>query len=225
MLFAQLKQHINDAIATERRTRQFAQEMSCLTSGLHATVNLPEKKPGQSLAEFVEKYVAQVPKSLAVMEKAAAEAETRPLILPLIKITEDFFFKPPAILSQSNKFKGVMEAAYLSHRLIEEINDRYMAQAETPLLPVDMLTANLIIHNLIGEPFANQLDDFCFKLAQVLINPDHSPSQAAGAAVSKEKQILWTKAWQHWSETLDETEVSIELPRKGREKKDNNQAP
>lgn len=225
MLFAQLKQHINDAISTEHRTRQFAQEMSCLTSGLHATVNLPEKKPGQSLAEFVEKYVAQVPKSLAVMEKAAAEAETRPLILPLIKITEDFFFKPPAILSQSNKFKGVMEAAYLSHRLIEETNDRYMAQAETPLFPVDMLTANLIVHNLIGEPFANQLDDFCFKLAQVLINPDHSPSQAAGAAVSKEKQILWTKAWQHWSETLDETEVSIELPRKDREKKDNNQAP
>ena len=210
MLNNKLKQHITDAIAAEQHCQKFTQEMRRFSENRHPAINLPETNPGQSLTEFVTKYVAQVPTSLAAMEKALIKAKTQTLILAIIKITEDFFFKPPLILSQGHHLKGLMEAAYLSHRLIEEVNDRYMAQTTMPLIPVDMLTANLVVHNLIGEPFVNQLDDFCFKLAKVLINPEHSAPQTIMAA----KQVLWTHTWQHWSEALEEKEISIDLPQK-----------
>ncbi len=52
----------------------------------------------------------------------------------------------------------LLDEAYLAHRLVEELNDRYIACFAEPLLTLDTTRANLLAHQLIGESFANQLD-------------------------------------------------------------------
>ena len=51
-----------------------------------------------------------------------------------------------------------MYQAYLAHRLLEELNDALNAIYNCPVIPVDMTRSNLIVHHIIGEPFANQID-------------------------------------------------------------------
>lgn len=67
-------------------------------------------------------------------------------------------------MRQEKSLLRLMGSAY-AHRLIEEINDRYLLETGQIFIPSDMTTANLIMHQLIGEPFANQLDALCVTLA------------------------------------------------------------
>jgi hypothetical protein len=46
---------------------------------------------------------------------------------------------------------------YLAHRLLEELNDVLNASYHCPVIPEDMTRSNLIVHHIIGEPFANNM--------------------------------------------------------------------
>lgn len=53
---------------------------------------------------------------------------------------------------------GVIDKAYFGHRLFEEFHDRLRLQAGQPLIQWDLALANLIVHSLIGDEYANRLD-------------------------------------------------------------------
>ena len=204
---------IAKAKAHEDKTKQLSLHLQKVTDGLHSAVTIKNKKHSPTvLADFVIKYIAHAPRFLSVMAKASAEANMLGLLLPIIKLSEDFFLNPPRIIGHEESLERLMESSYLTHRLIEEVNDRFLLESGKILVPVDMITANLIIHNLIGEPFSNQLDDFCFELAKEIIQPSNSKKNLGpGLHISDEKQIAWTKAWLHWSELLAESQVKLRL--------------
>lgn len=211
--FEKLGKVVSRAKTHEQSTGKLSLHLQKVTEGLHSSVTIKNKKHSPSaLANFVIKYIEHVPKFLSVMAKASAEANMLGLTLPIIKVSEDFFLHPPEILGHGETLERLMESAYLSHRLIEEVNDRFLLETGQALVPVDMMTANLIIHNLIGEPFSNQLDDFCFELAKEVIQPaDAQEEPFPETLISDEKQIAWTKAWLHWSELLEEKHVGLRL--------------
>lgn len=213
MQFEKLGEVINRAKIHEQSTGKLSLHLQKVTEGLHSSVTIKNKKHSPAaLANFVIKYIEHAPKFLSVMAKASAEANMLGLTLPIIKVSEDFFLNPPEILGHEESLERLMESAYLSHRLIEEVNDRFLLETGQALVPVDMMTANLIIHNLIGEPFSNQLDDFCFELAKEVIQPSDAQEEPfPETLISDEKQIAWTKAWLHWSELLEENHVGLRL--------------
>ena len=61
-------------------------------------------------------------------------------------------------MSVEESLEANMYQAYLAHRLIEELNDVLSANYNCPVIPVNMTRSNLIVHHIIGEPFANQID-------------------------------------------------------------------
>lgn len=212
MPFHLISELITQAKAQEQETKQLARQLEKMTNGLHSTIHISgEKKSAVSLTAFVLKYIEHAPKYLTVMVKASIEARMEEWIFPVIKLTEDFFLHPPSVVGQEKSLTRLMESAYLAHRLIEEINDRYFLEAGRVLIPVDMTTANLIIHQLIGEPFSNQLDVLCVELANDLITSRRKKIAQQTVGITPEKQRLWIQAWQHWSDVLDEKNVSIKL--------------
>ncbi len=212
MPFHLISELITQAKAQEQETNQLARQLEKMTNGLHSTIRISsEKKSAVSLTTFVLKYIEHAPKYLTVMVKASIEARMQAWILPVIKLTEDFFLHPPSVVGQEKSLTRLMESAYLAHRLIEEINDRYFLEAGQVLIPVDMTTANLIIHQLIGEPFSNQLDALCVELANDLMTSRRKKIAQQTVSITPEKQRLWIQAWQHWSDVLDEKNVSIKL--------------
>lgn len=212
MPFHLISELITQAKVQEQETKQLARQLEKMTNGLHSTIHISgEKKSAVSLTAFVLKYIEHAPKYLTVMVKASIEARMQEWIFPVIKLTEDFFLHPPSVVGQEKSLTRLMESAYLAHRLIEEINDRYFLEAGQVLIPVDMTTANLIIHQLIGEPFSNQLDVLCVELANDLITSRRKKIAQQTVGIPPEKQRLWIQAWQHWSDVLDEKNVSIKL--------------
>ena len=155
---------IRDTIALakgqEQQHRHLARLMeSRAQQTLHFAIQLPEDKPVAALVDFVISYIEHVPDLIDEARATVAAANIQAVAGPFLTLAEDFFLKPPEMVANHVGLHELMDEAYLAHRLIEEINDRFMAQSNTPLVQVDMSIANLIIHSLIGEPFANELDE------------------------------------------------------------------
>ena len=110
------------------------------------------------LLNFIIRYVDHVPEFMEAVESIADESDLSDYVDPLLTITQEFFVQPPKILSGHTGMSALMAQAYLAHRFIDEINDRFISHCGNALLPMDMTRSNLISHHLIGEPFANQLD-------------------------------------------------------------------
>jgi hypothetical protein len=71
---------------------------------------------------------------------------------------KEFLDAPVEVVSDEENLEAHMYQAYLAHRLLEELNDVLNASYHCPVIPVDMTRSNLIVHHIIGEPFANQID-------------------------------------------------------------------
>lgn len=52
----------------------------------------------------------------------------------------------------------LLHACYLVNRVIEEIDDKVESFIGLPLTPVNLMYANIIVHEVIGDRFANRLD-------------------------------------------------------------------
>lgn len=124
---------------------------------LHPSIRLGEGDAGPLLGRFVSAYVEQVPELLDAADAVAREAGIEERLKPILRHAQGFFLAPPAPQA-SVTLIDLLDDAYLAHRLIEEINDRYITHLGQPLIPLDTTLANLIAHQLIGEACANHLD-------------------------------------------------------------------
>ena len=127
---------------------------------LHAAIHVPQSQSVAALEEFVAAYIDSAPDFLEAAEVIVREAHIEKHAQPLLQLAEDYFRKPSEVRGEIG-LDELMNEAYLLHRVLEELNDRYRVHTGLPLLPADMDTtaANLIGHHLIGEPFANELDE------------------------------------------------------------------
>lgn len=125
---------------------------------LHDAIQLPARNGDAALADFVFRYIEHVPNFIDALRGLTREAGIYNYASIFLLQAEDFLLHPPDIVASRPGIDSLLHEAYLAHRLIEEVNDRVVARCGIPLAPMDMTRANLIIHQLIGEPFANDLD-------------------------------------------------------------------
>jgi len=156
---AALRQLIAQARQQETAKHALAAFLQDQLERLHPSIRLPEDDALGALTGFVIAYIEEVPDVLDAAATVAREAGIENAIKPVLKIAEHFFLQPPELMAGHEGLEGLLDEAYLAHRLVEEVNDRYIAHLGQPLIPLDTTRANLIAHQLIGEPFANQLDE------------------------------------------------------------------
>ena len=92
------------------------------------------------------------------LHQGAVEAGLLNYVSPILEVVEGFFMAPPKELDKETGLAALMDEAFLAHRLFEEVNDTYIMRVGQPMIPFDMTMSNVIIHSLIGEPFANELE-------------------------------------------------------------------
>ncbi|HEY6130583.1 MAG TPA: hypothetical protein VIV27_01125, partial [Halioglobus sp.] len=68
---------------------------------------------------------------------------------------------------------ALLDEAFLAHRLLEEVNDRHIRHLQRPLLLLDMTEANIIVHHLLGDAFANRLEQLVQFTAAQLLHLEH----------------------------------------------------
>jgi hypothetical protein len=126
-------------------------------------------------------------------------------------MAEGFFVQPPALMEGHYGLESLLDEAYLAHRLVEEVNDLYITHLGQPLIPLDTTVANLIAHRLIGEPFANQLDEAVHEAMQGLINQPIFSSPAVQAYRATLCSAHTSAAWQRWPCLSRQLGVELEL--------------
>lgn len=210
---AALRSLIQHAHQQEAVSGLLRQQLETQLGRLHPAIQLPDEDALTVMARFVAAYIDQVPEMLDAAASVAEEAGIREQILPVLKVAETFFLQPPALLSGHQGLDALLDEAYLAHRLVEEVNDRYINHLGQVLIPLDTTMANLIAHQLIGEPFANQLDEAVHHAVDGLLNEAIFQRASVQAYRERLSNPHTVSAWKRWPCLSRELGVELQLNR------------
>lgn len=195
---AALRELIQQAHLSEARHGHLADLIASRLPRLHRTIQPQGENTEDILTRFVHAYVEQVPDLLDAANSVAREAGIEERIKPVLKVAEQFFLTPPALLAGHDGLDALLDEAYLAHRLVEEVNDRYIAHFGQALIPLDTTVANLVAHQLIGEPFANRLDEAVHHAVENMLDATTFDADSARAYRENLKNLRVVAAWQQW---------------------------
>ena len=208
---AALRELIQHAHRHEASSGQLARQLGGQLERLHPSIRLPSQDALGVLTRFVTAYIEQVPDVLDAASQVAHEAGIETQIKPVLKVAEQFFLQPPALMEGHEGLDGLLDEAYLAHRLVEEVNDRYMSHLGQPLIPLDTTVANLIAHQLIGEPFANQLDEAVHHAVEGMLDEDSFTQASVRAFRERLSDPHTEEAWQRWPCLSRQLGVELQL--------------
>jgi hypothetical protein len=207
-----IRETIALAIEHEQKTHHLADIFQHQVDQLHMAIQLPDHNSEQSLIEFVIAYIQHVPDFLEAAWGITESAQLQSYADPILQMAEDYFLKPPEIIAGHVGLDELMDEAYLAHRLMEEVNDRFMIKAGIPLVPMDMTASNLIVHNLIGEPFANQLDEAVRCAVERLMLREHIyESDNFKNYVKAHRGDHWESELQRWPCLIDQLSIQLQF--------------
>ncbi|MDR7091292.1 hypothetical protein [Cellvibrio fibrivorans] len=206
-----IRQLIQQAQEQDSATGKLLEFVECRKKRLHAAIKLPEQQAAKGLADFVVRYIKHVPDFIDAIRSMAHEAGIDKDVEPLLKIASDYFMSPPSIVDPHSQLEALLDEAYLAHRLLEEVNDRFMAKSGIPLAPMDMTVANVIAHELIGEPFANELDQAVLFSAELLLNEHGFEGANISNYVNAHRERGWTEELEKWPCLVEDLSISVEF--------------
>ena len=156
-----LSEQISGLLATRLKER---------STHLHHSIRVSDRNSCAALASFIARYVALAPDFVAAFETFLSAADIDGVMAQQIATAREFLDTPIRSTSSEQQLEAEMYQAYLAHRVMDELNDVLKASYGCPIMPLDMFRSNLIIHHIIGEPFANHLDQVIELLSGKLIS-------------------------------------------------------
>lgn len=181
-------------------------------SSLSHIIQPTQDKPSQALKDFICQYIEHTPVFLDALKGVMLEAEIDEQGGIFIAIAEDFFLNPPELVQDHSGLVALLDEAYLAHRIMEEINDRIAMTCGAPLYPIDMSISNIIVHTILGEEFANQLDlavhyaiESSFKDKGFICSPKCS------SYFAKHRNDDWANLLQKWPSLSGDTNINLDL--------------
>lgn len=208
---AALRQQITRAQEHENQSGQLLRQLESQLPHLHPSIHLPDVDARGVLTRFVIAYIGQVPDLLDAAHDVALQAGIESQIEPVLKIAEQFFTAPPAIMAGHEGLDGLLDEAYLAHRLVEEVNDLYIKHFGQPLIPVNTTVASVIAHQLIGESFANQLDEVVHHAIDEMLDDDSFSLESVEAYRERLASPDTDAAWRRWPSLSRQLGVGLEL--------------
>lgn len=170
---------ITQCFGHEHRTSELAWLLRSRLHNLHSAIRISSANPAVYLLDFVQRYVERLPDILDAMWDISRLQGTDDVAEAIIDRCVELFASPPQLLVGHNGLNGAMNTAYMALRLVEEVNDYHLLSRGNALLPLDTTGSNLVVHQLIGESFANQLDEAVRLIAAELIGQwgNHLPDR------------------------------------------------
>ena len=173
MVTALIREKISAAVRTEAKTRHFGEHLQKHLPLLRDKLVLPEDDPVAGLLAFISEYVESVPDCILLVTAVSKHMGFYDYAAPFLEMAEDYFLHPPDDLPPDGGLEALLDEAFLAHRLLEEVNDHHIRHLQRPLLPIDMTEANVIVHHLLGDELANQLDQMVHDTAARLLEREY----------------------------------------------------
>ncbi|SEH90018.1 hypothetical protein NLK61_13005 [Pseudomonas fuscovaginae UPB0736] len=208
---AALREQIQRAHQHEAETGQLTRHLEVQLPHLHPSIQVPEIDTTGVMTRFVTAYIDLVPELLDAANAVAREAGIESQIKPVLKIAEQFFLQPPSLLEGHVGLDSLLDEAYLAHRLVEEVNDLYIVHFGQTLIPLNTTVANLIAHQLIGEAFANQLDEAVHHAVDAMLDEESFALESVEAYRDRLNSPDTEAAWKRWPCLSRQLGVELEL--------------
>lgn len=205
-----LRNNIQQAIVLEQQNGQLTAQLSTKSPVLHRAIKTPLNNAVPVLLDFVIRYTEHVAEFLDVLSMIGANANCSEYTDAVVSFCLEAFAQPPASSVEQQGLSALMAQAYVAHRVIEEVNEHFAQQCNEPLIPMDMTRSNLIIHHLIGEPEANQLDLIAEGIAEQLEH-DYLRMDNGIFDQNANREIAWGIELNHWPCLTDTLAVNLLL--------------
>lgn len=153
-----IHRQVEQGVQFEREHHLLERALPAHLDDVGRLIDLSKGDASKRIIDFVVHYVQSVPNLIGALEAAAERANLTTYIQQIIDLSYSLFLTPTKNFGVPSGLTTVMVKSYLVHRLLEEINETCLFHAGQPLIPIDSTLANLIVHTLIGESFANDLD-------------------------------------------------------------------
>lgn len=208
--------HIRESISVARELEKKNQTLKAFVAvrlpNLHRIVSLPEENREEYLVEFVTSYIQHVPDFIEALHELTESAGIHDYAEVFLTIAEDYFIDPPELVNDHSGLHQLIDEAYLAHRLFEEVNDRVTINCGLPLAPMDMTMSNIIIHEMLGDEFANQLDLAVHYSIESFFKAEHfSDNPQFVEYMEKRKQIGWQDTLEKWPCLAGDSAISLDL--------------
>lgn len=124
------------------------------------------------LYDFCQGYIRLAPDQTATLHEAAANLNLTALVDSYTELANRYLTSACNELENSPPEDNLeallilMQGAYIFARMQEELDDKVQAFIGVPLSAMDLMDANLVIHEVIGDQFANRLDKVISSLIQ-----------------------------------------------------------
>lgn len=179
---------------------------------LHRVIRLPLEAPEAALASFITQYIEHVPDFLEALTALMKETGIFDQGKVFLTIAEEFFIAPPELISEHTGLIGLLDEAYLSHRMIEEVSDRIQLTCGTALCPMDMNLSNVIVHAILGEEFANQLDLAVHYAIEALFNSSSlTAPQFCTHLSNAHSNDFWQQILAKWPCLAGDSSIELDL--------------
>lgn len=109
-------------------------------------------------ARFVCRYIELVPYMMKVARTAAGNVGLMEPMGRILEVVESYWLEGEDIIPDQLGVIGLLDDAYCSLTSMQMVSDHYQYQTGKYLFPDDLTSANKAMRNIIGEPYASDLD-------------------------------------------------------------------
>lgn len=209
MKIAELRERVRIAREDEANDEALREWLDRKLPELHRSIRTRDDAH-TTLYNFIHAYVERVPDMLEAAQSVANNARMRPQLIPVLKVAEAFFLQPTDAMTERDcGLLLLLDEAYLAHRLVEEVNDRYVAHGGEWLIPLNNTRANLIVHELLGEEYANRLDSAVFETVAGLLPDEIFDSPAFIAYKEGVGEQDRHELWRRWPNMAEELGIGL----------------
>lgn len=202
---------IDQARRKEARSGTFLRQLHEKAAALPSAVSIEGSRPASRLFQFAIEYIEMAPRLIECVDACAREAGKAQLFDPFVSAATGYFTQPSALLLRFEGLDGLMIRAYQCHRLMEEMHENNHSIRTGGLVDIEATRANLLVHELIGEPFANELDDaIIVTVLQIAGSPDYYELNL-DPFVNQVNNDAWNWMRQYWENLLNRNHIRFSL--------------
>ncbi len=202
---------IDQARRKEARSGIFLQQLREKAACLPSSVTIDGYQPATSLFQFAVEYIEMAPRLIECVEACAREAGKAELFAPFVNAATQYFTRPSALIVKYDGLDGLLIRAYLCHRLMEEMYENNRSIRASDLVDLEATRANLLAHQLIGEPFSNELDDaITITVLQIAGTPDYYELNL-DPFVEQVNNAAWDWMRHYWENLLVRNHIRFSL--------------
>jgi len=202
---------IHTAKCREARSGAFLRHLQLRAKALPTCICFNSRAPASCLFQFSVEYIETAPRLIHAVDTCARDAGHEGLFTPFLDAATRFFTHPSVLLSHYIGLDGLLISAYLCHRLMEDMYENNHSFRRSQLVGLEATRANLLVHELIGEPFANELDDaVAITVRQIAGGPDYY-SLDLDPFVAKANNAAWNSMRRYWGNLLVRNHIRFTL--------------